>query len=439
MRKNITNHRHLALAVTMAALLALTGCDSAVETDNTAPETEAVFESTESIESTEAIEAFVPEKELESTEAETVESESTESELESTEVNETEATVVESETTVIESEASPKAETISYTFTDMNTTMYAKSSVNVRNLPSVDGSRLGSLTQNQAVTVTGQCNETGWYRITYNNGEAYVSNKYLSDNAVAESASTNTAGGNTNANTSTSASTDQAVAAAIAQFGPNIVIFDDGTIFDPTTWQQLGTINEITGTTTTVENGFDRTAAEAIWSYVNAERTAAGLNELAWDENIYNFACQRAQAIVNDFSHNGHGSYGENILQGCADDDSYMIHMLWHNSTGHYNNYMHSPYVSGACAVFRYNGSTYAVENFAIGSSGNSTTTTREVNGQSVTVTQAEAAAIDAGNIWTASNGVVIYITGDGSASAGDGIHSLEELQAAMNEYYSCN
>ena len=71
-----------------------------------------------------------------------------------------------------------------YTYTDMSATMYAKSSVNVRSLPSADGERLGSLSTNQEVTVTGQCNETGWYRIEYNGAVAYVSNNYLSDTKV---------------------------------------------------------------------------------------------------------------------------------------------------------------------------------------------------------------------------------------------------------------
>lgn len=47
-----------------------------------------------------------------------------------------------------------------YTYTDLNKTMYAKSSVNVRSLPLKDGTKIGSLSQNQAVNVTGQCNET---------------------------------------------------------------------------------------------------------------------------------------------------------------------------------------------------------------------------------------------------------------------------------------
>ena len=68
---------------------------------------------------------------------------------------------------------------LEYTYTDLTKTMYAKSTVNVRNLPSTDGEKLGGLTKAQEVAVTGQCNETGWYRIDYNGGTGYVSSDYL--------------------------------------------------------------------------------------------------------------------------------------------------------------------------------------------------------------------------------------------------------------------
>ena len=57
--------------------------------------------------------------------------------------------------------------------------MYAKSSVNVRDLPSSDGEKLGKLSEGAEVKVTGQCNETKWYRIEYDGKVGYVSNKYL--------------------------------------------------------------------------------------------------------------------------------------------------------------------------------------------------------------------------------------------------------------------
>ena len=66
-----------------------------------------------------------------------------------------------------------------YSYSDMNQTMYASQSVNVRNLPSTDGDKVGGLSAAQAVAVTGKCNETGWYRIEYNGGEAFVSDSYL--------------------------------------------------------------------------------------------------------------------------------------------------------------------------------------------------------------------------------------------------------------------
>ena len=81
--------------------------------------------------------------------------------------------------------SSENAEVV-YTYTDMKTTMYAKQAVNVRNMPSVNGTRIGSLSTNQEVVVTGQCVETGWYRIEYKGVTAYVSNNYLVDEMIEE-------------------------------------------------------------------------------------------------------------------------------------------------------------------------------------------------------------------------------------------------------------
>jgi len=71
-----------------------------------------------------------------------------------------------------------------YTYTNMSATMYATQTVNVRNLPSTDGEKIGSLSTNQEVVVTGQCNETSWFMFDYNGETAFVSNKYLSSEKV---------------------------------------------------------------------------------------------------------------------------------------------------------------------------------------------------------------------------------------------------------------
>lgn len=70
-------------------------------------------------------------------------------------------------------------EEVAYTYTDLSQTMYAKRDVNVRDLPSVDGNKVDGLSFAEEVNVTGKCNETGWYRISYGGRTSYVSNHYL--------------------------------------------------------------------------------------------------------------------------------------------------------------------------------------------------------------------------------------------------------------------
>lgn len=77
-----------------------------------------------------------------------------------------------------------------YTFTEMNKTMYVTGTVNVRNLPSKDGEKVGSLSKGTQVIVTGKCNETGWYRFDFDGASAYVSSSYLSENKPTGSGST---------------------------------------------------------------------------------------------------------------------------------------------------------------------------------------------------------------------------------------------------------
>lgn len=70
-----------------------------------------------------------------------------------------------------------------YTFTEMDAELYATNNAVVRNLPVSKGSdKLGTLGAGEVITVTGQCNETGWFRIKYNDGEAYVSKTSLISN-----------------------------------------------------------------------------------------------------------------------------------------------------------------------------------------------------------------------------------------------------------------
>ena len=73
---------------------------------------------------------------------------------------------------------------LTYTYTDMDKTMYAQSTVNVRSLPDTTGEKLGGLSQNDEIKVTGQCNETSWYRFELNGQTAYVNDKYVGTDKV---------------------------------------------------------------------------------------------------------------------------------------------------------------------------------------------------------------------------------------------------------------
>ena len=110
---------------------------------------------------------------------EVTETETVEKATETEEVAEATETEAPAEEPVAEEPSSP------YSYTELSQTMYAQSTVNVRDLPEQTGAKLGSLSTNQEVTVLGQCNETGWYKISYNGGEGFVSDSYLGTEKVA--------------------------------------------------------------------------------------------------------------------------------------------------------------------------------------------------------------------------------------------------------------
>ena len=175
--------KKLLATLLISMMFSLTACGS--KTDNTQ---ESVVETQESTEATEVLGTEVMG-------TQDTEAESTEFTTESTQVQEEQDTQEQKEdqdqeknqkedqdTSSQEQEAETKAEESqkeTYTYEELSATMYAKSSVNVRDLPCKDGKQLGKLGQYDKVTVTGKCNETGWYRIQYNNGTAYVSGSYL--------------------------------------------------------------------------------------------------------------------------------------------------------------------------------------------------------------------------------------------------------------------
>ena len=224
-----------------------------------------------------------------------------------------------------------------YTCTEMTQTMYAKSAVNVRDLPSTDGKKIGSLKASQEITITGKCDQTGWYRFDWNNTTGYVSDKYI----VSEKPVANTVAANNNSNTAgnqyASNKVDDTFGITEEQIENFMKTHGDGA----------------TGNTTTITNKdayFDRAMAEQVFAMVNAERSAAGIPELTWSEDLYNLAVERCNA---DNGHAG-ATTAENYQAGQPDEVSAsFIHQKWHDSQGHYDNYMDSRHVAGAVAIKR--------------------------------------------------------------------------------------
>ena len=189
--------------------------------------------------------------------------------------------------------------------------MYAKSAVNVRDLPSTDGKKIGSLKASQEITVTGKCDQTGWYRFDLNNTTGYVSDKYI----VSEKPAVNTvASANNSSNT--------AATPAPAQ-------------------------TTTTGTTDTSGEYFDRAMAEQVFALVNEERVANGIPALIWSEDVYNIAVQRC--YENDIHASMRTGTSENQSEGQQTAEE--IYQGWHDSPGHHDNYMNPNYTYSAVAV----------------------------------------------------------------------------------------
>ena len=314
-----------AVAAILCAALMLTACGSKETTSNETASTE-----TTSVESTEmtTTEAAVAEPTVEPTET------PTESEAVPTETTpaESPAPAVEPTTAPVE----PTAVSTGYTYSELNQTMYAKSAVNVRDLPSTDGKKIGSLKASQEIAVTGKCDQTGWYRFELNNTTGYVSDKYIVSEKpvsnVAAAGNSNTAGNQYASNT-----VDDTFGITEEQIENFMKTHGDGATGNTTT-------------TTSKDAYFDRAMAEQVFAMVNAERSAAGIPELTWSEDLYNLAVERCNA---DNGHTG-ATTAENYQAGQPDEVSAsFIHQKWHDSQGHYNNYMDSRHVAGAVAIKR--------------------------------------------------------------------------------------
>lgn len=196
----------------------------------------------------------------------------------------------------------------SYTINEMSSTMYAKSAVNVRNQPSTDGEKVGRLSYGQEITVTGQCEETGWYQIELNGEAAFVSNSYIVAEKPATAAKTNQTAGNTGSQGS---------------------------------GQTTGQANQGTAPETAAKT--DNAATEAqlcnsdFVAMLNADRQALGLSTVTANGTLDSNALASAKALVTNYSHDAlsrGGANVENIAEGYGSVAD--VYAAWKASPGHW-------------------------------------------------------------------------------------------------------
>lgn len=256
-------------------------------------------------------------------------------------------------------------------------TMYAKQSVNVRKGPSTDYEKIGNLSFAQEIDVTGAA-DNGWYQFDFDGQKGYVSNKYVAmEKPEAKAvASTGTSGGGSSAAASSGGGGG---AASGSEF---YVVYSEAEMDAALNAGDLNTYMEMqrknlaaasggsssSSSSSSSNSSSSSTSTEKSTStsrefvdYMNQKRAEAGLSALAWDDSMAATACERAEEIVSDFSHNGsRNCSGENILKTSSGGES-SWYTSFYNSAGHRINMMSDADTKAAAAVCKAGNMYYVV------------------------------------------------------------------------------
>ena len=265
--------------------------------------------------------------------------------------------------------------TLGYTMEDMaDTQMFAKSSVNVRKGPSADDEKLGSLSTAQEVTVTG-LTSSNWYRISYNDGTAYVSAEYLqNEKPVVQTAKKSSGGSSGGASSGGSAaagpteadnflvySEEQIMAAYHAGDYQSMTAMNQANVdaFDAkwgTTWGSAsaeapaasgGSSSGGSSAGSSLTEKSTSTSAEFV-DYLNQKRSDEGKEAMSWSSSLASVAAERAEEIVDDFSHNGSRNCSGEIIQKTPSGDVASWFTNFYNSGAHRTSMMGNYHNAGA-------------------------------------------------------------------------------------------
>lgn len=268
--------------------------------------------------------------------------------------------------------------TLGYTMEDMaDTQMYAKSSVNVRKGPSADDEKLGSLSTAQEVTVTG-LTSSNWYRISYNDGTAYVSAEYLqNEKPVVQTAKKSSGGSSGGASSGGSAAAEPSIEDAYLVYS-SAQLDEAYASGDMALYNQMLTAN-IDAADAKYGTHWGSASAEApaasggsssggssdgssstekststsreLADYINQKREEEGKSSMAWSDSLASVAAQRAEEIVDNFSHDTSLNTSYEIIQKSGSGDVARWFDNFYNSAGHKANMMSSHNKSVGAAV----------------------------------------------------------------------------------------
>ena len=265
--------------------------------------------------------------------------------------------------------------TLGYSIEDMaDTQMYAKSSVNVRKSPSAEDEKLGSLSTAQEVTVTG-LTSNNWYRISYNDGTAYVSAEYLqNEKPVVQTAKKSSGGSSGGASSGGSAAAEPSIADAYLVYS-SAQLDEAYASGDMALYNQMLTANidaadakygthwgsasaeapaasggsssggSSAGSSSTEKS--TSTSAEFV-DYLNQKRSEEGKEAMSWSSSLASVAAERAEEIVDDFSHNGSRNCSGEIIQKTPSGDVASWFTNFYNSGAHRTSMMGNYHNAGA-------------------------------------------------------------------------------------------
>lgn len=269
--------------------------------------------------------------------------------------------------------------TLGYTVEDMtDTTMYAKSSVNVRKGPSAEDEKLGSLNTAAEVTVTG-LTSTNWYRVSYNDGVAYVSANYL-QNEKPVVQSTPAAGSAVASAEPTEADLYSVYSAAeldAAYASGDMALYNqmlkaDIDAFDAkwgTNWGGGGTQPGTAVASTAGSSSSDErsvSSARDFVDYLNQKREEEGLSAMAWSDSMAATAKERAEELVDDLSHSKMRDCSGEIIQRSYSGDIAHWFDNFYNSSGHRYSMMNEYNKTAAAAVCKCGSYYYIVVLFGV-------------------------------------------------------------------------